>query len=74
VDIFILFSVFSLFAIIHMIFAILANNEIKKAPPGGYLSSMIWLLKRPEWFLKLTSLSFFAVVIAAIAIFLHYKL
>jgi hypothetical protein len=57
-----------------MILAVLANNEIKKAPSGGYLSNMMWLLKRPEWPLKLTSLSFFAVVIAAIAIFLHYKL
>ena len=73
-DIFILFSTFSLFVIVHIILTLAANNEIKKAPSGGYLLNMIWLLKRREWLLKLTSLSFFAVLIAALAILLHYTI
>ena len=72
-DSFVLISIFSLAVIIHMILSLMSNEEIKKAPSGGYLRVMFWLARRSEWKLRLTAASFFAVLLSIVFLYVHYR-
>lgn len=61
------FAFFAIATLAHLILGILCNNEIKRIP-GGYFITMIKLASKQGVMPKLTSISFFILLISIAAI------
>ena len=66
-DSFLLWAMFSIAVIVHLVIGYQCNEEIKKIG-GGYVFVMVKLLKRQELKLKLAAISFFAYLFLGIAL------
>jgi hypothetical protein len=66
-DSFIVFMMFSLSVLVHLILAAWSQYQIKTIK-GGYLSVMSKMLRMSDWESKITSLSFFAMLFLGIGL------
>lgn len=66
-DSFIVFAMFSLSVLVHLILAAWSQYQIKTIR-GGYLLVMSKMLRMSDWESKITSLSFFAMLFLGIGL------